>query len=116
MMLNCDVLPVCAKKKKKTNTTNLIIDISLKIKENIFVFHFSVCCAGDVCFLGLEMCLLLCDGGALAIRPHFGISIIDSAGTLGAEASPHSQVRAGCGQLFDSLQSHSYDNKQCVCV
>ncbi len=76
--------------------------------------HVSVCCAGDVCVLGLEMCLLLCAGGDLAIRPHFGISVIDSAGTLGAEASPHSQVRAGCGQLFDPLQLHSYDNEQCI--
>ncbi len=76
--------------------------------------HVSVCCAGDVCVLGLEMCLLLYAGGDLAIRPHFGISVIDSAGTLGAEASPHSQVRAGCGQLFDPLQLHSYDNEQCI--
>lgn len=62
---------------------------------------------GDVRVLGLEMCLLLCDGGDLAVRPHFGISIIDRTWTPGADAAPHFQVRAGGGQLFDSLKSYS---------
>lgn len=69
--------------------------------------HISVCCAGDVCVLGLEMCLLLCDGGDLAIRPHFGISIIDSARTPGGDAAPHLQISAGCGQLLDPLQNYT---------
>lgn len=69
--------------------------------------HISVCCAGDVRVLGLEMCLLLCDGGDLAIGPHFGISIIDSARTPGGDASPHFQISAGCGQLLDPLQNYT---------
>lgn len=64
-------------------------------------------CVGDVRVLGLEMCLLLCDGGDLAIRPHFGISVIDSTWTSGPETAPHFQVGAGRGQLFDSLTEGS---------
>lgn len=68
-------------------------------------------CVGDVRVLGLEMRFLLCDGGDLAVRPHFGISVIDRTGTPGADAAPHSQVRAGGGQLFDSLKSDSENVK-----
>lgn len=50
------------------------------------------------------MRLLLRDGGELAVRPDFGLSIVDSIGTLGAEVSSHLQVGTRSGQLLDSLK------------